>query len=146
LGNNIRVQHSVGPIITLDGRITAREYVDRLGNQVHPMIRRYFRTTKQFSKITTGTVESWFEENEDELHLPWLTQARNLNIIEPLWFVLETGMRNRFSPTTCLKGLEDVLHEEWYKTLLEIVQNLYKSIPRRIAAVLKTKGGPTRCE
>jgi hypothetical protein len=30
--------HSVGPIITLYGRTTAREYVDRLGNQVDPMI------------------------------------------------------------------------------------------------------------
>jgi hypothetical protein len=42
MGRNIVVQHSVGPIITLHGRITAREYVDRLGNQVHPMIRTLF--------------------------------------------------------------------------------------------------------
>jgi hypothetical protein len=34
--------HSVGPIITLHGRITAREYVDRLGNQVCPMIQMLF--------------------------------------------------------------------------------------------------------
>jgi hypothetical protein len=38
LGSNIMVQYSVVPIIILDDRITAREYVDRLGNQVHPMI------------------------------------------------------------------------------------------------------------
>jgi hypothetical protein len=42
LGSNIVVQYSVGPIITLHGRITAREYVDRLGNQVHPMIQELF--------------------------------------------------------------------------------------------------------
>jgi hypothetical protein len=41
LGSNIMVQYSAGPIITLHGRITAREYVDRLGNQVHPMIHRF---------------------------------------------------------------------------------------------------------
>jgi hypothetical protein len=34
LGSNIVVQHSVGPIITLHGQITAREYVDRLDNQM----------------------------------------------------------------------------------------------------------------
>jgi hypothetical protein len=33
--------YSVGPIITLHGRITAKEYVDRLGNQVHPMIQTF---------------------------------------------------------------------------------------------------------
>jgi hypothetical protein len=32
----------VVPIITLHGRITAREYDDRLGNQVHPMIQTLF--------------------------------------------------------------------------------------------------------
>jgi hypothetical protein len=38
LGSSIMVLYSFGPSITLLGRITAREYVDRLGNQVHPMI------------------------------------------------------------------------------------------------------------
>jgi hypothetical protein len=66
-----------------------------------------------------------------------------LNITEPLWSVLETRVRNRFTPSRSLKQLEDVLQDEWYKILLETVQNLYKSIPRRAAAVLKAKGGPT---
>jgi hypothetical protein len=34
--------YSVAPTITLHGRITARKYVDRLGNQVHPMIQTLF--------------------------------------------------------------------------------------------------------
>jgi hypothetical protein len=42
LGSNIVVKYSLGTIITLHGRITAREYVDRLGNQVHPMIQTLF--------------------------------------------------------------------------------------------------------
>jgi hypothetical protein len=66
-----------------------------------------------------------------------------LNIIEPLWSVLETKVRNRFPTPTSLKQLEDVFQEEWYKILLETVQNLYESIPRRIAAVLKAKHGST---
>jgi hypothetical protein len=36
------VKYSVYPIITFHGRITAREYVDRLGNQTHPMIQKLF--------------------------------------------------------------------------------------------------------
>jgi hypothetical protein len=66
-----------------------------------------------------------------------------LNITEPLWSVLETTLRNIFPPPTSLKQLEDVLQQEWYKIPLESVKNLYESIPRRIAAVLKAKGGPT---
>jgi hypothetical protein len=56
-----------------------------------------------------------------------------LNIIEPLWSVLETRVRNRFPPPASLKQLEDVVQEEWYKIPLETVHNLYESIPRRIA-------------
>jgi hypothetical protein len=37
LGNN-----SAGSIITLHGQITSSEYVDRLSNQVHPMIQTLF--------------------------------------------------------------------------------------------------------
>jgi hypothetical protein len=57
---------------------------------------------------------------------------------------LETRVRNRFPPSTSLKQSEDVIQEEWYKIALQSVQNLYKSIPRRIVAVLKAKGGPTQ--
>jgi hypothetical protein len=60
-----------------------------------------------------------------------------LNIIERLWSVLETTVRNRFPPPSFLKQLEDVLQQEWYKIPLKTVQNLFESIPRRIAAVLK---------
>jgi hypothetical protein len=42
LGSNIMVQYSVCPIITLHDWNTAREYVERLGNQVHPMIKTLF--------------------------------------------------------------------------------------------------------
>jgi hypothetical protein len=42
LGSSNVVQYSVGPIITLHGRITAREYMDWFGNQVHPMIQTLF--------------------------------------------------------------------------------------------------------
>jgi hypothetical protein len=69
-GSNIVVQYSVGQIITLHGRITAREYVDRSGNQVHSMIRMLFPNNDAVFQDdnapihTAGTVQSWFEEHE----------------------------------------------------------------------------------
>jgi hypothetical protein len=65
-----------------------------------------------------------------------------LNITELLWSVWETSVRNRFPRPTSLKQFEDVLQEEWYKTPLQTVQNLYESIPKGHAAILNTKGGP----
>jgi hypothetical protein len=96
LGSNIMVQCSVGPIITLHDRITAREHVDRLGNQVHRIIQTLFPNSDAVYQDanalihTAGTVQSWFQEHEGELqHLPWTAQSLDMNIIEPLWSVLE---------------------------------------------------------
>jgi hypothetical protein len=94
--------------------------------------------------LTAGTLQSWIEEHDGELqHLCWKAQSPNLNINEPFWSVLETRVRNRLTPPTSLKEPEDVLQEDWYKILPEIIKNLCESIPRRIAAVLKAKNGPT---
>jgi hypothetical protein len=109
------VQYSVAPIITLHGQITAREYVDRLGNQVHPMIWTLFPNSGAVFQEnnapihTAGSIQSWFEEHEGELqHLPWPVQSLDLNVIEPLWSVLETRVRNKFLPPTSPKQLEDL--------------------------------------
>jgi transposase len=92
---------------------------------------------------TAGTLSSLFEEHEGERqHLPWPGQPPDLNIIEPLWSVLETRMRNSFPLPKSLQQRERVLQEEWHKIWLETVQNLYEFIPIRIAAVLMAKGGP----
>ena len=94
--------------------------------------------TMQFFKMTIHTythpeVLSWLDEHEDALqHLLWLAQSSNLNIIEPLWSVLESRVRSRF-PSSSLKQLE----EEWYSIPLETIQSLRESVPRRIQAVLE---------
>jgi hypothetical protein len=112
----------VGPIITSYGRITARKYVDRVNNHMHPMIQTLFPNH-------AGTVQSWLEEHEGELqHLPWT--------------VSEIKVRYRFPLPTSLKQLEDVFQEEWYRISLETLQNLYEPLSRT-AAVLKANGGPT---
>jgi hypothetical protein len=49
--------YSVGPSITLHGRITAREYVGKLGNQVHPMIQILF--------LNNDTI---FQDNSVHIH------------------------------------------------------------------------------
>jgi hypothetical protein len=86
LGSNIVVQYSVGSIIILQGRIIAKEYVDRLSNQVHPMIPTLFPNNNAVFQDRNspihpaGTVQSWFEEHEGEFqNLPWPAQSPDLN-------------------------------------------------------------------
>jgi hypothetical protein len=52
-------------------------------------------------------------------------------------------VRSIFPPPSSLKQLEDVLHEAWFSTPLETIENAYESIPRRIQAILWANCGPT---
>jgi hypothetical protein len=71
LGSNVVVQYSARPIITLHGR--AREYGDRLGNKVPPVIQTLFPNNEAVFRDdnvpihAAGTVHPWFEEHESEL-------------------------------------------------------------------------------
>jgi hypothetical protein len=65
--------------------------VDRLGNQVQPIVQTLFPNNNAVFQDdnapihTAGTVQLRFEEHEGELqHLPWAAQSSDLNIIEPL--------------------------------------------------------------
>ena len=95
---------SAGSIFTVNGRNTASDYVGILGNQVHPMVQMFPNNDAVFQDDslpihTARCVQSWFEEHEDALqHLPWPAQSPDLNIIQPLWSVLESRVRSRFPP------------------------------------------------
>jgi len=74
LGSNI--YYSAGPVLTLNGRITASDYVDILGNQVHPVAQVLYPTNdvifqdSDSPKHTARSVQSWFKEHEDALETP----------------------------------------------------------------------------
>jgi len=70
--------------------------MDILDSQVHPVVQVLFPNNNAIFQDntlihTTRSVWTWFEEHEDALQHLWLTQLPNLNIIEPLWSVLEQG-------------------------------------------------------
>jgi transposase len=141
---------SAGPIIALHGMMNAKAYEAILGDQVLPMAHTLFPDGDGIYQDDLApchaakTVQSWFEEHDQELsHLPWVPQSPDLNIIEPLWSVLERRVRSHYPPPSSLKELEHVLEEEWYNIPHTTIQELYTSIPRRIQAVLDAKGGPT---
>jgi hypothetical protein len=70
--------YSAGPLITMDGQIIASDYVDILGNRVHPMVHMLIPNNDAIIRDdnspihTASSVQSRFEEHEDALqHLPW---------------------------------------------------------------------------
>ena len=130
--------NSLSPIVALYGRINSKDYLNILGDHVHPMVHALF---PDFDGIfqdnnapihTVHVVKNWYEKHKSELnHTEWPPQSRSLNIIEQLWCVLERQVRNRYHPPSCLKELKQVLMEKWLKISLDEVRKMYDSISRR---------------
>jgi hypothetical protein len=79
--------------------------VDILGNQVQPLVLVLFPNNgavfqeNDLPIHTARSRQSWFEENKDALqHLLYPAHSSTLNVIEPLWPVLESRVISRFPP------------------------------------------------
>jgi len=129
----------------LSGQITASDYVEILGSQVHPVVQVFFPKNDAIFQDDDSpihrarSVQAWFEEHEDALqHLLWLAQLPNLNIIESLWPVSESRVKSRFPAIISQATRRRVIQ---YST--RDYSELKESIPGRIQAVLQANGGPT---
>jgi hypothetical protein len=115
-----------------------------------PWSRRYFRTTMQFSKTTMPYSYSLNCSVIVSRARMWTSTSSLTNIIarsEHHWTILISFGKQieQQSPTSNIsKATWRCSWRRRYTIPLHTVQNLYGSSPRMIAAVMKTKGGPTR--
>ena len=72
----------------------------------------------------------------------WPPQSPDINIIENIWSIVKEKVSKRISKT--LDELWTCFQEEWDSIPNETIQKLYQSIPRRLAAIKKCKGGCTK--
>ncbi|GFW77971.1 transposable element Tcb1 transposase [Trichonephila clavipes] len=143
-------RYSLGPIVTLHGKVKAAHYVNILEDQVHPFVQTSFPGECPLYQDdnapinTAKIVQEWFAEHEGEVgHLDWPLQSHDLNIIEHLWGYLESKLHAPFPPPSTISALETAPHEEWLHIPLQVAHDLYASIPRRIQSVIQSKEGQT---
>ncbi len=90
-------------------------------------------------------ISDWFLEHDNELiWLKWPPQSPDLNPKKHHWDVVEREIHIMDEQPTNLQLLRDAIMSIWTKISEECFQNLVKSMPWRIKAVLKAKGGPNR--
>jgi hypothetical protein len=95
------------------------------------------------SKHTCKKAQAWFQDNNFKVLL-WPANSPDLNPIEHLWDHLKRKLSDYEVAPSGMLELWERVEEEWNKIGAEVCQNLIESMPRRVAAVLKAKGGHTK--
>ena len=70
----------------------------------------------------------------------WPRNSPDLNLIENLWAILNHTVYDNWTGGS-IKKLKIAVGKAWRKIDVQVLQNLYNSMPNRIAEVIKRKGG-----
>jgi transposase len=138
----------LGPLVIIEGKISGNVYKKLLEDNLLPFINRlgeenaYFFQDDNAPVHRANLITAWKAENLIS-SIPWPAQSPDLNPIENLWDQLERRVRNRLQKPKNLADLIDALKEEWNKIDINILNKLVESMPRRVKAVLESKGNPT---
>jgi transposase len=154
-GNNLMVWgcmgwNGVGMLIEVEGKMDADQYCQILSDGMVESFEklemeegdRYFQQDND-PKHTSRKATQWFEDNNIEV-LPWPAQSPDLNPIEHLWEHVKRQLRKYETSPKGAHELWSRLVDEWNEIPPEVCQNLIESMPRRIQAVIKARGGHTK--
>lgn len=143
------MKNKLGPLVKLEGRITANIYIEMLENNLLPFINSLENKNdcifqEDNAPIHTARIAKKWKEDNNITSLPWPAQSPDLNPIENLWDELDRKVRKHKPLPKNRDELWQILQEEWLNLDEKIYENLVNSMPQRIAAVISSKGNPTK--
>ena len=68
----------------------------------------------------------------------------DLNLIENVWMDVKRRLKSLPKQPQNFEELKQAIKEEWYKTSLCFIRNLYNTMPRRIESLIKAKDSFTK--
>ena len=77
---------------------------------------------------TAKVTQDFLHSSNIEL-LPWPPQSPDLNPIEELWLIVESGLRKCKPEPSNIQELEKMVTEEWMSIPEETYQSLISSMP-----------------
>ena len=140
----------LGIMAEVEGRMDAQQYVDileehlgesvdKLGMEMEDFIFQQDNNPKHPSK----KAQKWFQDNGIQL-LDLPAQSPDLNPIEHLWSILKKRLNAYDTPAKGMWELWERTVKEQDDMGKEECQKLIESMPRRLEAVIKAKGGHTK--
>jgi len=140
--------NKIGPLVLIEGTLNSDRYIELLEEHLIPFLNNLGAANHIFQDDNapchaSKKTKTWKNDNEIEF-LPWPAQSPDLNPIENLWDALERRVRKHRPIPKNKKEFFEALKEEWNKIDEIQLNRLVTSMPRRIKAVIRNKGNPTK--
>lgn len=74
--------------------------------------------------------------------MDWPAQSPDMSLIESLWEILDLKIKRNLR--TSKKEMLELVQKAWSQVTMDEINNLFESMPRRMDAVIKAKGGRTK--
>ena len=130
------------------GRIDQYRYRETLENAMIPSAELFYDSDQAWYFMqdgapahTAGSVKEWLAETNINL-LPWCAKSPDLNPIESVWHYIDTKLAKY--RITSVEHLKETLRQEWLAVPREMCMRLVESMPRRVYACYKARGGHFR--
>lgn len=151
-GGNVMVwgcmsARGVGELVIIDGIMNAEKYVEVLRGNLKKSVQKlgiensYLFQQDNDPKHTAKKTKEWLLYNARQM-LPTPPQSPDINPIENLWAQLEVKIRK--CSCSSRKDLIFNLRKCWAEIDSEYTYKLVESMPRRLQAIIKAKGYPTK--
>jgi len=134
----------------IDGRMDGELYVKIMQDELQESLAYYNKRADRVifqqdndCKHTCKKAQAYFKTQNYDI-LWWPAQSPDLNPIEHLWTHLKKKLSQYEEPPNGMLELWERVQKEWDAIEPEVCQNLIESMPRRIKALLRARGGYTK--
>lgn len=140
----------VGKLIFIDGNMNSSMFIAILRSglastlEMHNLsIDHVYLQMDNDPKHTSLATRNALSEHNIEC-LQWPACSPDMNPIEHVWNDVDVRLRNRAVQPRNMAELRLAIEEEWYATPASYIRTLFNSMPSRITALIKAKGGSTK--
>ena len=138
-----------GHLVETEGNMNRHAYIDILQNHLMSSAEEMFGEPQpnfifqqdNAPPHTAGDTIRWLEQQPCQ-HLQWPANSPDFRIIETVWGNIMTKLRS--DPPLTVPDLRNRVRQHWNEITPQYLQRLYNTISRRVAAVRRVRGYPTK--
>ena len=139
----------IGPLIEIKGSLDAKLYISHV---LETFFSSFWKKKRKKNLIfmqdnapchRAKKVMKWFGQKKIKV-LEWPPQSPDINPIETLWDKLLRSVREMEIQPKNLSEFRGILIQKWANIPIEEIKQLYRGLPKRMAALRIAKGNATK--